>query len=330
VSGLILTAEQLAHARPIVGEGGHALRGFCPFHGSDNQRSLRVEVKTGRFKCFACQAWGYTDEARENWLKERAVGQRAVRTPEAVRRKRTIGSPNLEPKPVRDDLDVVLQTYRAALPTSPGEEYLRRRGIPVELALRHGLGYAPPGQWAHQARDWREGRIIAPHTDPSGRVLNLYGRAVELRSQAPKWLRHDHLPAAEGRAAVKAVFNAPVLKSARVFIAEGAFDALSLLTLGFPSAAIFGVDGWRWQWVEAMQIVLALDNDHAGQAAFKQLALQASLRGKQVYYLSRNALGGCKDINEAFVKGVLDTTVLIDKADVDEKRKGAEEEASRL
>ena len=55
---LTLTEADLAACRPIVGEGGHVLRALCPFHGSDRQRSLRVQVRSGRFVCFACGAWG--------------------------------------------------------------------------------------------------------------------------------------------------------------------------------------------------------------------------------------------------------------------------------
>ena len=60
---LMLTEADLAACRPIVGEGGHVLRALCPFHGSDRQRSLRVQVHSGRFVCFACGAWGYMETA---------------------------------------------------------------------------------------------------------------------------------------------------------------------------------------------------------------------------------------------------------------------------
>ena len=53
---LILTEAALAACHPIVGEGGQVLRALCPFHGSDRQRSLRVQVQSGRFVCFACGA----------------------------------------------------------------------------------------------------------------------------------------------------------------------------------------------------------------------------------------------------------------------------------
>jgi hypothetical protein len=52
-----LTDAELAACQPVAGEGGQVLRAFCPFHGSDHQRSLRVQVHSGRFVCFACGAW---------------------------------------------------------------------------------------------------------------------------------------------------------------------------------------------------------------------------------------------------------------------------------
>src|SRR2546425_11635737 len=61
---LTLSEADLAACRPIVGEGGHVLRALCPFHGSDRQRSLRVQVHSDRFVCFACGAWGYLETAR--------------------------------------------------------------------------------------------------------------------------------------------------------------------------------------------------------------------------------------------------------------------------
>src|SRR5262244_4359408 len=84
---LTLTEADLVACRPIVGEGGHVLRALCPFHGSDRQRSLRVQVHSGRFVCFACGAWGYMDTARAQWREEQQR-QTACRRPPA-RRQRT-------------------------------------------------------------------------------------------------------------------------------------------------------------------------------------------------------------------------------------------------
>jgi hypothetical protein len=86
---LTLSEADLAACRPIVGEGGHVLRALCPFHSSDRQRSLHVQVHSGRCVCFACGAWGYMETARTQW---RAEQQRlaAFRRPPA-RRQRILG-----------------------------------------------------------------------------------------------------------------------------------------------------------------------------------------------------------------------------------------------
>ena len=76
---------------------------------------------------------------------------------------------------------------------------------------------------------------------------------------------------------------------------EGAFDALALLAAGIARVVgIFGVQGWRWDWVrEVRELVFALDADAAGQQQWRQLARQAALRGKQVAVLPAAAYGVC-------------------------------------
>jgi hypothetical protein len=312
VTNATLTQTEIEACSPVAGEGGKVLRAYCPFHGSDNQRSLRIDLETGHFKCYACQAWGYTEEARRRWQEERAPG--GHRRPQDGRGNpskgknpstytRPLRKPEKAPKPSRDDLPDLLRTYQKALPGSLGEEYLKRRGIPLEVAQRCGVGYAAPGTWAHPARDWKWGRLVFPHTDPAGRLVNLYGRAVGANEKVPKADRHDHLPGNKG------YFNAPAMRHGEgpLFVCEGAFDALSLLTAGYKRVvAIFGVEGWRWEWAKDIrQLVFAMDADKAGQTAWRELARQAVLRGKEVAYLPVEAYGGYKDVNEAWAAGVL-------------------------
>ena len=158
--------------------------------------------------------------------------------------------------------------FQAACPSSRGEAYLQQRGIPLALALRYGVGYAAPGTWPHAARDWRGGRVVFPHTTPDGSLVNLYGRAVGTAAQVPKAKRHDHLPGAKG------YFNAAALHPGEgaLWVCEGAFDALALLAAGVPRVvAIFGVQGWRWDWVrDIRELVFALDADTAGQQQWRR------------------------------------------------------------
>src|SRR5262244_3034415 len=83
---LTLTEADLAACGPIIGEGGHVLRALCPFHGSDRQRSLRVQVHSGRFVCFACGAWGYMDTARTQWREEQQRQVALQRSPDRRQR----------------------------------------------------------------------------------------------------------------------------------------------------------------------------------------------------------------------------------------------------
>jgi len=308
---LTLTEADLAACNPVAGEGGHVLRALCPFHGSDHQRSLRVTRASGRFVCFACGAWGYLAEARERW-QDAQQRQAAFRRPPARPRHQPRVSPRQPaaavppprtPAPARPALAEQLAAFQAALPGSRGEAYLRQRGIPLVLAQQHGVGYAAPGTWPHQARDWRGGRVVLPHTTPDGHVVNLYGRAVGTDAEVPKAKRHDHLPGDKG------YFNAAALHAGEgpLWVCEGAFDALALLAAGVPRVvAIFGVQGWRWVWArDVRELVFALDADAAGQQAWRALARQAALRGKRVAALAREAYGGCKDVNEAWNAGVL-------------------------
>lgn len=287
---------------------GRYLRFYCPIHRSDHQRSLSLDPETGYFRCFGCGAWGYVEEIRA----ERQDGNTRTRSRETRtsprnlagmrerRKEATMGLSGTSdgPQP-RPDLEELLHNFQAALPGSLGEKYLKSRGIPLELAQACGAGYAPPGSWPHKGRDWNWGRVVFPHTNPEGRVVNLYGRAVEgvmgSDSHVPKETRHDHLPGPKG------IFNAKALASDTVFVCEGVFDALSLMAAGHKDAcAIFGVDGLRWEWVKAERLVFCFDQDLAGER-WRELAWEGTLRGKEIYFLLKEVFGGYKDLNEAWV-----------------------------
>jgi len=92
-----------------------------------------------------------------------------------------------------------------------------------------------------------------------------------------------------------------------LWVCEGAFDALALLAAGVPRVvALFGVQGWRWDWARNVrELVFALDADAAGQQQWRALARQAALRGKRVAVLEPTAYGGYKDVNEAWMAGTL-------------------------
>nr|WP_232336422.1 toprim domain-containing protein [Thermoactinomyces sp. CICC 10522] len=142
---------------------------------------------------------------------------------------------------------------------------------------------------------WKRGRVVFPHSDLDGRVVNLYGRAIGV-DDVPVKLKHTHLPGPRG------IFNAPACQEDTIFICEGPFDALSLISAGYTnSIAIFGANGLRWEWLKSKTLVFCLDQDATGSRAWKELAMEAKLRGKQVYWLDEEVYQGCKDLNEVWV-----------------------------
>ena len=119
-----------AHLRPI--REGKYLRAGCPFHGSDKQRSLSLDTETGRFQCFSCGIWGYTEAAREAWKAQH--GGRAI--PPVKPWARSSGTVRMradaaEPEPLPDEMLQELKQWQAALPEAA--EYLEGRRIPLEL-----------------------------------------------------------------------------------------------------------------------------------------------------------------------------------------------------
>ena len=222
--------------------------------------------------------------------------------------------------PPRPELAQALTAFRKALPGSLGEQYLTRRGISLEIAQAAGVGYASSGRWPNPKRDWRWGRLVFPHQNPAGELVNLYGRAVGSSEKVPKANRHDHLTGLKG------YFNARALVegSGALYVCEGAFDALAMIAAGFVrTVAIFGVTGWRWEWARNIDaLVFCLDTDEAGQAARAELARQAAMRGKIVAYLPPDALGGHKDLSEAWAAGGLQLAMTQEKIDTGRNIRG--------
>jgi hypothetical protein len=69
-ASVTLTEADLAACCPRISASGQVLRAFCPFHGSRRQRSLHVQVHSGRFVCVICGAWGAVEADCQRWRAE--------------------------------------------------------------------------------------------------------------------------------------------------------------------------------------------------------------------------------------------------------------------
>lgn len=314
-----LTWEELEQYNGTSGgkSSNGKLRYYCPIHGGDNQLSFVVNPNNNdHFVCHTCGAWGYLKsecDSQYNWKNNDCV------IPSTRQKTLSKHEPILQDPHRSTDLDWKscfqepcwadeLKAFQEALPNSIGESYLKDRGISlINVAQKYGVGYAKDRHWL--GRNWKLGRVVFPLTTPDGQLLSLYGRAVE---------RDDHLfPCNKGdkhdiTQGEKGMFNAKALLEDRVFICEAAIDALNLLALGYNACAIIGTGGLRWEWVKSKKIYFALDNDEAGHAAYDKYKHQGFTRGKSVYRVLPSDLGGCKDINEAWKKGLLNVKTLLE------------------
>jgi len=204
---------------------------------------------------------------------------------------RPLAEPASALRPAGSDVHAALKAFQHALERSDhARQYLEGRGIPRDVALKAGLGFARNGAWPNE-RGSGQPRIVAPVTTPDGTLLTLYGRST---MPCPKQLRHDFLPGDKG------IFNAKALKDETVVLTEGVFDALSVLAAGKPAAALCGLsmrEVW-WREIAALTIILAVDADEAGQQRGQALAASAGKAGKEVVTLEMAALEGHKDLSE--------------------------------
>jgi hypothetical protein len=276
-----------AHLRPV--QAGKYQRAGCPFHGSDQQRSLSISTASGRFKCHSCGVWGYTEQSRSDWTATHG-GQPARPVSPWLRRSgvgRLRPDPATAPSPLAPEWLARLQAWQTALPEAAG--YLASRRIPLDLVRDMGGGVGVFGGGAQ--------RLVLPHTDPTGAIVSLYGRRIDGGLDH----KHHHLPGPRGW------LNAPAVNGTEVWLTEGAFDALALRAAGVGgSVAVFGVDGLRWGWLRNVsRLVLAFDQDEAGTKARERHAREAHLRGIEVLALTEDELGGHKDVAAAWAAGAL-------------------------
>jgi hypothetical protein len=61
---------ELPVCSPVTSDRWPRLRVSYPFHGSDDQRSLCVQLHSGGLVYYASGAWGYMEAARAQWRVE--------------------------------------------------------------------------------------------------------------------------------------------------------------------------------------------------------------------------------------------------------------------
>lgn len=304
-----------AKGKPVAGSIRYSV---CPSCGPSSDASVKCSVRNERWHCFACMKKGDVVDAAAAFFGVPAAdaAQQLVGQGEQFMAKRN--ELPLMPKVVRDQesINQVISMLLGAqkLPDLACMDYLCSRGISKEIvedAVLRKMIVTLPGDpnaalrylFDCVGRDlllksgiWKEGSkapavcyrpLAFVNSDERGIEFRLIGEsavaiAKSIRYGEPGpwvWKGNDH-----------------------AMIVEGAIDLLSAVQMGTKRTVIGlpGAKNWNAEdkWLNALMgrhILVALDNDEAGQAGTKDL--EEILKGRAIVRRYQH-LAGCKDLND--------------------------------
>ena len=256
-------------------KAGANLLGLCPFH-TEKSPSFTVSPVKQFYHCFGCGRNG----SAITFLMEHsglsfveAVEELAGSVGMTVPEDETRIPPGERAKKQAKTLaltEVMTQAsrfYRQQLKKAPEAiDYLKKRGVTGEIALRFGLGYAPEARDSlkngfedYRASELEEAglviekqgdeafhtsskrydrfrdRIMFPIRNTRGQVIGFGGRILE--KGEPKYLNSPETPLFQKGNELYGLFEArqAIRESGYVLVVEGYMDVVALAQLGFPS-----------------------------------------------------------------------------------------------
>jgi DNA primase len=258
----------------IIGEyvqlkrSGNSFRGPCPFHhGTHANFSV---TPRGGYACFVCGEKGDVFTFIQKHLGLDFVGAvRLVGEKSGIEVREVKGARQEERDPREPFWEInnaAAEFFQAQLKDSPeakgARDYLERREISAENAVRFAIGFAPRGDELRKhltalgyddqrqaagglliiPEDRREprvrfrGRLMFPIWDPAGHLVGFGGRVLD--KGEPKYLNSPESDIFNKRSLLYGMHWAKnaIRKSERVFIVEGYFDVIRLMLSGIDEA----------------------------------------------------------------------------------------------
>ena len=192
-------------------------------------------------------------------------------------------------------------------------KYLEKRGISIETAIKHGLGYvsdwqSPKGLLKNKNLP-KTPRVIVPTSDYSYATRDIRDELTEEQKKYSK--------TKEGGVNI---FNVKALEEeSPCFVTEGEFDALSFLELGYSAVSLGSASNTRSFLKKIKELsnnhslIIVLDADKSGKKASEQLVLglqelnisfiAPEIKGSEVEDVFRSEFyGDYKDANDFLVK----------------------------
>jgi DNA primase len=250
-------------------KNGGELRGRCPIHKGEGERSFHVNPSKGAFNCFSCKARGNVidlvaamercsvrDAALklEGWF---AVGESKPREAATVAGDEEHGQEN---KPI----GLINPPLPFQLRVDPGHEYGLNRGVTRETLEYFGAGLCvSKGTFA--------GRFVIPLHNAEGQLVGYAGRSTD--DAEPRYL----FPSSEkGFYKRHLLFNLHrVLKSSPctdlVVVLEGFFGCFTMKEAGYTAVSLLGstLSNEQEELIcsHFQRVVLLFDGDDAGRRA---------------------------------------------------------------
>ena len=174
-------------------------------------------------------------------------------------------------------------------------DYPQRRGLSEAIIDRFGLGYIE--KWRHPN--------VPSNVPASPRLIIPTSKHSYLARDTRSELMEDQKKYSKSKVGKVRLFNVNALKEATkpVFITEGELDALSIMTVGGEAIALGSAANVQslikliQSQKPAQPLIVALDNDPAGEKAAEELI--KGLEGLYIPHYRINPYGEHKDANEA-------------------------------
>lgn len=205
-----------------------------------------------------------------------------------------------------DYTDFFLQAHKAVEQT----DYWKRRGLSKETVDRFKLGYV--AEWRHPK---------APKAPTSPRLIIPTSPYSYLARDTRETIPEEQRAYSKSKVGSIQLFNKRALQTATkpIFIVEGELDALSIIEVGGEAVAL-GTTTKSKALIEllkaqapAQALIIALDNDEAGQRASRELT--EGLQGLNIPCYSFNPCGQYKDANEALQRDREALTIAVEEAE---------------
>ena len=293
----------------------------CPFCGSGTHGKktggLSIESENNYFYCFSCNEGGdlfklIGGNEHISDFKEQVERARELFAPTAVTNssdsrinQSVTPAKKIEQEEIEADCSALFEQWSRKL-----DETDYYRGISRETLDRFKVGYCE--SWRHPKKPKAEAtpRLIIPNSRYS----------YIARLTRPETSANEHKAEKVGK---QRLFNEQALLEAQqpICIVEGEIDAMSIIDAGGEAIGLGGTSGVK-KLVTRLStgarprqtLILALDNDKAGQEA--QEKLKDALKGLKIDYRELDLYGGHKDANDALqsdrkafeekIKGLID------------------------